>query len=824
MKLFKFRNSVRYPKVLIAILVASFSTINGNAQISPNFPTNQYPATQGGGYPVMLPTTLPPNAKQGINTTARPATTGTSSPIPRDGERNVVTTTPEEQDKIREDSIRLAIETAREFEDLRLEETRRKIFGYKLFNGVAHDPNVVVNIPTPNNYVLGTNDNLIIDTYPYFKQNYNATVDADGYIRIEQVGPIKISGYTIEEAREEIKEALRKANRLPGDTRVKISLGNVRSIKVTITGEAVAPGTYTMSSLSTIMNALYRSGGPNQVGSFREVRLVRNNKVISTLDLYDILINGFSKNDVLLQDQDVIVIPPFYNRVIIGGETKRTGYFELKPSETLKDGLNYAGGFGPDAYTHRIKVYRNNTREKEIFDVLYTDFSGFAMQTGDSISISKVLNRFTNLVNIEGAVFRPGEYSLATSPTLKTLIENAEGLREEALIGRVSIVRLNTDLTTSNISVNFKNILEGTSNDLELKREDLILVPSRFDLYEQSFIRISGAINHEDAEEGVELEYIKNMTLEDVLIRVGGLTEAASLSRVEIVRRKKNVDVTKANALISERIVLEVSPDLEVITGQHNITLEPYDELFVRKSPNYERQTYVELQGEVFYPAIYGIESKEERISDIIKRAGGLTLQAYAPGATLIRTVQLSERELEQRRKTLQDLSNSSPSSGTIDVEEEELTREEFIGIDLNNILRNPNSSGDLILRDGDIIRIPKTLQTVRIQGEVLYPTTVKYTRNAGLKEYISGAGGFTRQSLRRKSYVLYPNGSVDRTRKFLVFNVYPKIQPGSEIIVPEKAANSIAQMEAAGRVLTTISTTLGTIFTIYGFINLSKK
>ena len=809
MKLFKVRNSDRLQKVLIAILLVAFSTLNVTAQ----YP-NTYPQYPGAGYPVM------PGGYPVGTYPAQPAPA--AQQVTGEGERDVNKTEAEEEAMTHEDSVRTAIE-ARETEDLALEEKRRKIFGYKLFNGTSYDPNQVINIPTPNNYVLGANDNLVIDIYGYIQRHFETKVDADGYIRIEQIGVIKVGGSTIEEATLDIRNAMSKSSLLAGGTKLKVSLGDVRSIKVTITGEVIAPGSYTVSSLSTVMNALYRSGGPNELGSFREIKVVRNNKVAATLDLYDILINGFSKDDILLQDQDVIVVPTFINRLIVSGEAKRKGYFELKEGETLQKGLDYAGGFAPDAYKHRIKVYRNNAREKEIFDVLHNNYENFIMQSGDSVAVSQVLDRYTNMVNIDGAVYRPGEYSLNSSPTIKLLIENAEGLREEALIGRVSLVRVNPDLTTSNISVNYQDIINGNAPDIELKREDLILVPSRFDLYEDSFIRIYGAINNPDAETGVELQFIKNMTLEDVLIRVGGLTEAASLSRVEITRRKKNVDITKANALISEIIYLEVTPDLEVVSGRKDVILEPYDEIFVRKSPNYEEQTFVEIQGEVFYPDTYGIQSKEERVSDLVKRAGGLTLQAFIPGATLIRTIELSERELEQRRKTLQDLTDGK-TDGEIDVEEIDNTQEESIGIDLESIMRNPGTAEDLILQDGDIIRIPKKLQTVRVHGEVLYPTTVKYSKNNYFKSYISGAGGFTRQSMKRKSYVLYPNGSVDRTKKFLVFNIYPKVQPGSEIIVPQRPENGTERLEAFGRVLATVSATLGSLFTIYGFINLNKK
>lgn len=813
MNLSKVRNSDLISKVLIGIILLTFFSSSGWAQTYP-------------GYPQAIPnngTGIPGYPQQGIPAGQTPNQANTQQ-TPQDGFRTNGLTDEDTEAMTHEDSVAMVMEE-REMEDIAIETLRRKIFGYKLFNLQNFDPNAVHNIPTPNNYVLGANDQLIIDIYGYLQEHQEVIVNPDGYITLNRAGLIKISGQTIEDATETIKNALVKIypSLRTGNMKLKISLGNVRSIKVSITGEAVAPGTYTMSSLSTVTSALYRSGGPNEIGSYRQIKVIRNNKIAATLDLYDVLMKGFSQDDILLKDQDVILIGPFVNRVIIGGETKRAGYFELLPNETLSDAISYAGGFGTNSYTHRLKIYRNTSKEKEIVDVMNTDYNSFTMANGDSIFVNEVLERFSNLVSIEGAVYRPGEYSLNSNSTLKSLIESSDGLMDDALMGRISIVRTKADLSSENISVNFRDILSGSAPDVPLKREDQVIVPSIFDLTEVSYVTIQGAINNEDAEEGVELPYAKNLTLEDVIVRVGGLTEAASLSRIEIVRRKRNVDITKVNAQISDIIRLDVTPDLEVVSGKENLVLHPFDEIFVRSSPNYEEQTYVKIEGEVFYPSTYGIASKDEKISDLIKRAGGLTLQAYSPGATLVRTVQLSELELQQKRKTLEDLTTSATDTQVIEIDEVEETREESIDIDLAAILKNPGSVGDLTLQDGDLIKVPKLLETIRVQGEVLYPTTVKFMKGSGFKNYISGAGGFTKRSMRRKSYVLYPNGSVDRTRKFLVFNIYPKIEPGSEIIVPQKAQNNADQLASFANVLGTLSATLGTIFSIYGFISLGN-
>ncbi|UBM59308.1 SLBB domain-containing protein [Marinilongibacter aquaticus] len=815
MKLFKVRHSQRISKILAYLLIFVGFQHAALAQIPQTVPQTQIPGNQ-------LPdgvTLQDANGKQNVGTTNKQLPV-----VDEKGARKVNLTEGEQQNMTHEDSVRAAMEQ-QETEELELEALRRKIFGTKLFNITTYDPNAVINIPTPNNYVLGTNDQLTIDLYGYSQNHEEVTVNTDGYINLAKAGLINVSGMTISEATSNIKKALSPyyfgvSN---GTTKIKLSLGDVRTIKVTITGEVIAPGTYTMSSLNTIMNALYRSGGPNELGSFRQVNLIRENKVVASLDLYDLLLKGYSDKNLLLHDQDIIQVPTYKNRIKVYGETKREGIFESIEGENIDDALRFAGGFAPNAYQHKLKIYRNNTREREIYDVPLSNFSGFPLQAGDSLVIEQVLKRFSNLVSIEGAVYRPGEYSLNSNKTISQLIGSAEGLKTEALAGRISLVRTNEDLTSSNISINYQDILNGSAPDIELQREDEILVPSKFELIEESTIRISGAINNPDAEEGVELPFVKDMSIEDVIVRVGGLTEAASLSRVEVVRRKKNIDVNQSNAQVSEIFELDVTPDLLVVSGKKDLKLQAFDEVIVKKSPNYEEQTFVEVQGEVVYPAKYGIQSKEERVSDIIRRANGLTLQAYVPGATLIRTVKLSEVELEQKRKAYEELENANDKTQIIELEEVEETVQESIGIDLAKILKNPGSDEDLIVRDGDIIQIPKKLETVRVRGEVLYPTTEKFYKNYNFKRYISGAGGFTKGSLKRKAYIRYPNGSIDRTKKFLVFNVYPKVEPGSEIIVPVKAQNAAQQLNTIGTIVGTVATTLTTLAGVLTLIQVTK-
>ena len=729
----------------------------------------------------------------------------------------------------KEDSLR-TIKEQEANEDAAKATLRRRIFGYNYFNTVKFDPSPAINIATPSNYVLGPNDQLIIDIYGYSQATYKPIVSPDGYITIDRVGLIYVSGSSIEQAKERIINRLAKVyiglrpfSGFEPNTFCNISLGAIRSIKVTITGEVIAPGTYTLSSLSTTLNALYVCGGPNEIGTYRKIEVIRNNKIVSTFDLYELLMNGTAKNNIILHDQDVIQVLPYISRIAVQGYTKRNGLFELLEDEKLNKVIEYAGGFNAYAYTHRLKIHRNTSRERKILDIMAKEINTFDVQSGDSVVIERVLTRYENMVTIGGAIYRPGEYSLESNPTLTQLISSAEGLKGEALIGRVSIIRTRDDMIVENIAVNLDDVLKGRSADIALKREDIITVPSIFDLTEPAYIHIQGALNNPDAEAGIEIPFVRNMTIEDVLVKVGGLSESASLSRVEVIRRKRNVDPTSTNAQISDIYNFDINANLNVEPTGTKFILLPFDEIFIRKSPNYIKQTFVEIQGEVIFPAKYGIKSKTEKISDIVQRSGGLTPQAYLEGATLVREIQLSEIEIAQRRQAINEISNSVKGNQIVEVEDVDATKKSSIGINLIKIMQNPGSSEDMILQDGDIIQIPKRLETVRVQGEVLYPTTVKFLDTKSFMNYISQAGGFTKRSLRSKSYILYANGSVDRTRKILFVNIYPKVAPGSEIIIPQKTATTQQQIAQVQGLFTTIGGTVSALLSIFAIFQLSK-
>ena len=831
MKFFKFRNTnliVKIVSVLLLNLSLVTATIAQETEKEKEARTNTQKTTaEQGAKNVPVNNRTPPREGR--------------IPVPAATDARTLTIGAEDAEAIdAEEANRLAREAEIAADEARASIIKRT-FGSTLFSNSKFDVTQGINIATPNNYVLGPGDELEIAVYGYSQNVQTVKVNADGYVILEKSGVVQVSNLDMETATEKIKSALARTYTgiRGGNTWVRISLTGFKVIKVRVAGEVIAPGTYTLTSFSNLMAALYASGGPNDIGTYRDIVLVRGNREIARLDLYEFIIKGYASGDMLLKDQDVIHVGPFVSRVAVSGFTKRTGLFEVKPGEKLSDLLSYAGGFNQYAYSDIVKIYRNTASERRIVNINKPDFAKEGVFMGDSLVVEKVLERIENVVTITGAIFRPGEYSLDSNPTLTDLIKSASGLKEESLYGRININRTNNDLSISNISVNYNDILEGKSEDLKLKRLDEVIVPSIFELTEQSVIRIRGAVNHEDAKEGVELPYIKDMTVQDVIVRVGGLTEAASLSRIEIIRRKRNIDPKQSDAQIADIIQFSMRPDLSLVDSRESTYLMPFDEIIVRVSPNYEKQNLVKISGEVLYPGSYGIEFKDERVSRLIEKAGGLTDLAYLDGATLLRRTLLSERQRKKREETLSNLNIGSKvkttegldptldldaATTTLEGEEADSYINEDIAIDLRRILSNPNDiTHDLILQDGDEIVIPKRLETVRIEGEVLYPTTVKYNSGRNFLEYISSAGGYTRKSAKGSAYVRYPNGSVDRTRKFMFMRFHPKVEPGSEIVIPPKAETTADQFNQFSGMIATISGTLGTIVTIIGLIRLSK-
>lgn len=716
-----------------------------------------------------------------------------------------------------------------------VKKTDSRIFGASLFGNPALTFEPSMNIATPGNYRIGPGDEIIIDIWGASEANFSAPVSPEGMILIRNLGPIQVNGLTIDEASAKIIgklssifSGLRGAN---PNTHAQVSLGNVRSVKISVVGEAVQPGTYTVSSLSTVFNVLNAAGGPTSNGTFRDIQVVRNNKVIARLDLYQFLVTGEQKNNIRLEDQDIVRIGPYQQRVVLTGEKKRVEeIYELKEGETVSDLVAFAGGFGDKAYTEHLNLKRNTEKERRIIDVPAKEFATLTLKAGDELDIEPILERFENRVQIAGAVFREGEYELCEGLTVKQLIKKAEGLRGDAFLERATIYRTREDYSTEVIPFNIRELLKEGASDIVLQREDLVKISSIYDLNEEFFVEAKGEIS----KPGV-FPYMQNMTVEDLILLGGGFLESACNSHVEIVRRYKS-NGNADGGQVAEIFTFNISPNLRMDQADLSFTLKPFDMLFVRKSPGYQVQQTAQIAGEVTYPGFYGIQSKNERISDLVKRAGGLTTDAYSKGATLVRKTEYFEQRNErsaysdkiialkskngsltgsdqngltesenyrkERLSQLNALGGNGVQEDIFETKREALReleqrdslvlgtnikKSESIGIDLEAILKNPGSKYDLILKDGDILNIPKELQTVRLRGELLYPVTVRYDKNYSFMNYISSAGGFSDDAKKRKAYVIYANGSVDRTRNIIGFRRFPDIEPGCEIIVPMK-------------------------------------
>ncbi|OZI07544.1 sugar transporter [Siphonobacter sp. BAB-5385] len=634
----------------------------------------------------------------------------------------------------------------------------KEVFGSSFFQNatLSFEPNL--RIATPKNYSLGPEDELNVEIFGSSVQSYKLKVSPEGSIRIENSGPILVNGLTIEEAKAKIATRLRQLYSMPG-IGINVTLGNVRSIKVTITGEVVRPGSYTISSLATVFNAIYQSGGPTPNGSFRLIQLRRNNKLVRTIDLYDFLLKGDEKDNVGLRDQDVLVFPDYQARVELSGEVRRPLIFEIKEGETLKDVFQFAGGFTDQAYTATITVRRNTSKELKILNIQQDFFGSFIPQNGDRFTVGTILDRYENRVQIAGAVFRPGEYALDESiSTLKQLVQKAEGVRGDAFLDRIFIRREKDNLDVENISVDLGKLLKGEVEDIKLQRQDFVTIKSIDELREKYMVSIGGAVNN-----GGNFEYTENMTLSDLVTLAGGFAEGAVSSRIEVSRRIKQEDTTaklKANIQV---FTLSIDKDLKITSQEKVFTLQPYDVIYVRTDPAYEAQKLVEIVGEVNYPGNYAIQRKDERLVDLIKRAGGLKDKAFLKAARFYR-------------------------------------QGELVAVDLEKILKNPQSNDNLRLEDKDRLLIPQKDELVRIAGGVLNPATVNYQDNS-LEKYIAQAGGYTDEAIRKKVYVTYANGRINTTKRVLGFKHYPKIEPGATINVPIEDKANYRKMEPSERI-----------------------
>jgi len=677
-------------------------------------------------------------------------------------------------------------------EDNPLDILKPRIFGADLFRSGNITFQPAMNMPTPANYVIGPGDELLVDLTGDNVASYSLKVSPEGFINIEYIGRVAVGGLSIEEGQAKIKSAM--LGTYPalrsGGSKVSVNLGNIRSIKVTILGEVTHPGSYTLSSLSTVFNALYASGGPNENGSFRAIEVIRGNELITTIDVYDFLLNGIQTNNIRLQDQDVIKVPVYATRVEIAGEIKRPGIYEVLPGESLYDVVNFAGKFTTRAYKASIKAFQYTDRERRVIDIAADNFSDYRPKNGDKYIAEAVLDRFENRVEIKGAVFRPGVFALEPGLTLGKLIEKAAGLKEDAFLSRGYIIRLKQDNTQELISFSVEDILKGTVPDITLHREDIIQISSIFDLQDEYKVSVDGEVRAPGT-----FKYADNMTLGSLIQMAGGFREGASPDRIEVARRIRDFDPRSAKAKTAEIFSININQDLSI--SDKDFAIEPFDIITIRNMAGYEVQMRVRVEGEVLYPGTYTIQNKDERVSDLIKRAGGLTAFAYSEGASLNRpdtaltngknALKDTEKRQQEKLYNFHRLSQDSTESFEEVRQKQQMLSSSLIGINLEQILDNPHEKNDIILQNGDIIQVPKLLQTVKINGEVLRPNSVVYSGNRSFRSYINGAGGFTQEALKRGAFIQYANGSVAATRKFLFFNNYPAVKPGSEIFVPNR-------------------------------------
>lgn len=681
------------------------------------------------------------------------------------------------------------------------------VFGREIFSNKQLSFSPDLNIPTPKDYILSAGDELLINVWGDSELNLKLRISPDGTVLIPNLGPVAVSGLTISAAENRLRQELSQimstlSSNGQGNTFVSLSLSQIRSLKVNIVGEVESPGTYTLPSFATLFNALYMAGGVNNIGSLRSIKVFRNSKQVADLDVYDYLLHGKYNTNIRLEENDMIMVGPYDRLAIVRGKVKRNRIFELRKGETLQQLLDMAGGFTGEAFKKEVQVKRKSDTRYQIATVPDNKYASFLMQDGDVVQIDGVIPYFENRLQIKGAVWRPGEYELSSSVrTVKELVKQAAGVKGDEFAGRAQITRLNPDFTTSVIAVDIKGILNGTSPDVELQSEDVLFIPSMFDLREPYTIRVSGAVNAGDA----RFPYHHNTTIEDAIVMAGGLRESAATINVEVARRVKNPTSSENISQIAKLYKFTLDEELKVNTGDTLFILEPFDEVYVRFSPGYHKQQTVKIDGEVTFNGNYVLDMKNARLSDIVAKAGGITPEAYVRGANLKR--QMSEDELA-RVETLLAMSAANKESkdsigvGNISV------KTYSVGIDLEKALAKPGSADDVVLRDGDELYIPQHQSTVKMSGAVVYPNSVTYTKGMTLKECLAQAGGYNDLS-RKYPVVIYMNGKVATTKRRLFSKVYPKVEPGCEIIVPLKAyrePKSLAESLAIGTSATSMA------------------
>ncbi len=690
------------------------------------------------------------------------------------------------------------------------------IFGGDLFNNdnITFDPNL--RIPTPKNYIIGADDELIVDVYGYQEVSQKLIVSPEGNISIPNIGLVNVNGMTVEAATKRIRDRMAKngyASITNGQSQIQVNIGKIRSIKVTIIGDARKVGTYTLSSLSTLFNALYACGGPSDKGSLRNIELIRNSKVVTKFDAYKFLHNADQSSDVRLMDRDVIKIPSAKKIITLTGEINKPAVFESIDGEPISKIFEYAGGFSAGAYSASIHIIQTTEKEKKIKDVLKAEYNSYQPNNGDIIEIGKVLDRFSNRVNIKGAVYRPGQYELSDGLTLLKLIINADGLTDEAFKQRGVIMRVNDDYSKEMLSFNPIEIVQGIQKDIELKKNDEILIGEAKDFKEDYFVTIQGQIRKPD-----RYPYFENQSLKDLIFAAGGFTDGSSIERIEIASR---LDLNKYDSNSKEIAqVININTEKDLNLKGKDVKLKPWDIVTIRTKPGYTSQIKVRIEGEVLFPGTYILSSKNEKVSNLLFRSGGLTQSAFLNGVSITRinksniikdTSDIYFKRLKQQIKDT-----------TSNIAAEYLNPTVKIGLDVKKLLADTNSLENIYLQEDDVVNVPKQKREIKVSGEVLFPTEVVYVEGEDLNYYLDRAGGFTDEAQKNKVYVLKANGIAAKTKKFLFFKTYPKVEAGSEILIPkivEKNSKKLSTAETIG-IASAIGSLAGIIIAI---INITK-
>lgn len=699
------------------------------------------------------------------------------------------------------------------------EKNRKKVFGRDIFNNkeLSFEPNM--NIATPQNYRLGPGDAVIIDIYGASQKTIQSTVSPDGEVTIEGYGPINVSGLTVAQANARLRNTLGSRYR---SSRIKLTVGQTKTIMVNVMGEVKAPGTYTLSAFATVFHALYMAGGTNDLGTLRNIKVYRNNRLVTVVDIYDYILNGKLTGNVRLADNDVIVVGPYDCLVTIAGKVKRPMIYEMKKNESVNSLLKYSGGFAGDAYKKSVRVNRKTGREYAVYNVEEFDFSSFRVDDGDSISVDSILPRYANTVEVKGAVFRPGMYNLGEQVnSVRTLVEHAEGMTEDAFTNRAVMHRMKKDRTLEVIAVDIAGIMDGKVADIPLKENDVLFIPTRQEKIVERTLTIRGEVQYP----GV-YQYADNETLEDFVLQAGGLTDKASTVNVMVSRRVMDAKALHPDSIIAKTYTLSLK-DGFVIDGTPGFKLMPFDEVMIRQSPAYVEQQNVSITGEVMFAGLYTLDHRNARLSELFKKAGGATDQAYLKGARIIRKANEQEKQRmeavlkmqrEEMQKNLLQLAASSNNSSALtqsskDVERTNIEKfnvpsEYSVGIDLPEALANPGSDADIILREGDRLVIPQYNGTVKINGAVMFANTVAYEKGKKPSYYIDQAGGFAADALKSKAYIIYMNGKVAK------LSHGAKVQPGSEIVIPAKLKRkmSTAEMMSMGTSMSSIAAMIATI------------